>query len=431
MRQIVKSSGAVARGIVLVFMFGFFAAATAQPRSDFETVKTFQTKYKAIKEAIRAAKTVQDCAEISANIAELQTEFAADTSLLNRSLYPDKYDDMIDNARVDLRLTQDKLGLIENQVVRIADLETQVRVLSAKVDSLANENTKLLASLDVLSKAVTKNTKTIDSLNHIIGMLRQGLRARDAAIFAMVDSMFMQYDKNVQGLPEQQKGMLVRKVESRNIVGNILQAAQQNTRFLESTQLTGKDLLAMVKEQKQFSSYWKGVGPKLAAVYVAARERGKQIAAIDTAISVWGRKADSSLWAGLNQEFASKQIPVQSFGNADEFVANLGRYLDSQGGDVNAPKADRADKLRHFLDDAWNPSLNTQWLPMLVDQGIVTKDQQAQLNAKLAAWQTAVSTSHTVMYIAIIAVLALLVLIFVVMRRKKQNPPAEISKSMN
>ncbi len=409
---------AMTRSIVVVFLLGFVATAAAQPRSDYEIVKSFQAKYKAIKEAIKEAKTVQDCAEISANISELEKEFAADTVLLNKSLYPDKYDDMIANINGDLSYAQNNLGLIETQVARITDLEVQVRTLSGKVDSLTSENDKLMASLDVMSKAVEKNKQVIDSLSKIISRLRRGLRARDAAIFAMADSMFMQYNKNVEGLPEQQKSTLIRKVESRNVVGNILQAAQQNTKFLESTQLTGKDLVQMLREQHKFSSYWKGLGPKLANLYVNKRERVKDVAAVDTAIARWGRKADSTLWSGLNAEFTSNKIDIQPFSNGNEFVTYLGAYLDSQGGDPKASTSEKAAKLKNFMDNVWNPSVGTQWLPMLVDEWIITKDQQTQLQTKLAAWQGAAQPSNWLTYTIIIIILVVLV-IFVVSRRKK------------
>ncbi len=397
----------------------FSVVAMAQEQSDYAIVNSFQTKYKAIKEAIKEVKTVQECAEVSANIDELEKEFAADTTLLNKSLYPDKYDDQIAEVRVELRLNQDKLGIIESSVARIAELEEQVRSLSGKVDSLSGENEKLMASLDVMSKAMEKNTKTIDSLNHLITTLRQSLRARDEAIFALVDSLFMQYDKNIPGLPDQEKKMLVGKVEQHNVVSNIMQAAQQNMKFLESTQLSGKDLAGMIKEQRQFSSYWNGLGPKLANVYVNSKDRTKQISAIDTVIAEWGRKADATLWASLNGEFSSKQIPVQPFHSGDEFVSNLSNYFDEQANDSKSSTSEKADRLNHFLNDVWNPSISSQWLPTLVDGGIITKDQQTQLQTKLALWEASTKSSNMILYAVIFVVILLVIIGFVVMRRKK------------
>ena len=411
-------------GAVLLSVIGSLtllsAVLVAQEQSDYAIVKSYQAKYKAIKDAIKMVKTVQDCAEMSANIDELEKEFSADTALLNKALYPDKYDDQITEARVQLRLSQDKLGIIESSVARIAELEEQVRSLSGIVDSLSAENNKLITSLDVLSKTVEKNAKTIDSLNNLVAALRRSIRARDEAIFAMTDSLFMQYNENIQGLPDQEKKMLVGKVERHNVVSNVMQAAQQNLKFLQSTQLSGKDLAGMVKEQRQFSSYWKGLGPKLANVYVSSKDRSKQVAAIDTVISEWGQRADSTLWANLSGEFSSKQIPLEPFHSADEFVASLGNYFDEQTSDSKSTSAERSDRLKHFLNDVWEPSINSQWIPALVDEGIITRDQQNQLQTKLAAWEAATKPSHTVLYAAIFVVILIVIVVAIVaMRRKK------------
>lgn len=424
MRYISRTLSTMTLGAIGILML-FSYAAMAQERSDYAIVNSFKTKYQAVRDATKQAKTVQECAEVSANIGELEKEFAADSTLLNQALYPNKYDDQIAEARVELRLNQDKLGIIESSVARIADLEVQVRTLSGKVDSLSAENNKLMASLDVLSKTVEKNAKTIDSLNNLVAALRRSIRARDEAIFAMTDSLFMQYNENLQGLPDQEKKMLVGKVERHNVVSNVMEAAEQNLKFLKSTQLSGKDLAGMVKEQRQFSSYWKGLGPKLANVYVNSKDRTKQVAAIDTVIAEWGRLADSTLWANLNGEFFSKQIPVQPFHSGDEFVANLSGYFDAEINDSKSSDAEKSDRLKHFLNDVWDPSINSQWIPTLVDGGIITRDQQNQLQTKLATWEAATKPSHTVLYATIFVVIVLVIVVAVVIMRRKKPQAGE------
>jgi len=423
MKQIKHALRISALGIIGALML-VPIAAMAQEKSDYEIVQSFKTKYSAIQDAIKQAQTVQQCAEISADIDQLEKDFSSDTALLNKALYPNKYDDQISEIRVQLRLNQDKLGIIESSVARIAQLEQQVRELSGKVDSLSSANDKLMASLDVMTKAVEKNTKAIDSLNHLVSMLRQSIRARDEAIFAMADTLFMQYDKNIPGLPDQEKKMLIGKVEQHNVVANIMSAAKANLKFLESTQLSGKDLAGMIKEQRQFSSYWSGLGQKLANVYVSSKERTKQISAIDSVVADWGRKADSSLWESLNAEFASKKISVQPFHNSREFVANLSGYFDDQINDSQSASAEKESRLNHFVNDEWNPSINSQWLPTLVDAGIISKDQQNQLQTKLAAWESATKPSHMLLY-AIIFLVVLLGVIIVIIRRRKKPEPTE------
>ncbi len=408
-------------GAACIIVLTFAAAprsGISQEKSDYAIVKSFESKYNDIKGSIGQATTVQECATLSANIDDLAKEFSADTTLLNNALYPDKYDNWMGELRIELRLAQDKLGIIESQVSRIVELEEQVRTLSGKVDSITNENNKLLSSLNVMSSAMTKSTKMIDSLKNLVARLRRGLRERDEAILAMTDSLFIQYGTNVSGLSEQQKKLLVGKVERYNVVANIKESAEQNIRFLESTELATKDILSMVKDQQRFSSSWKGLGTKLTGIYAGGKEREKEIVSVDTVISAWGTKVDSALWTNLNNDFASKQISVKPFHSADEFVSNLSDYLDNQGGDATASNSVKSDRLNHFLNDIWNPSVGSQVLPALVDDSIITKAQQSQIQTKLVSWEASSKPSHTLLYAAILIVIVL-VLVFVLYRQRK------------
>lgn len=423
MRQDTKPIGTVARSMAAIFLLSLVCTAAAQPKSDFETVKSFQAKYKAIGEAIREAKTVQQCATISADIDQLQREYAADTTLLNKALYPDKYDDEINNVRIDLHLAQSRLGIMESQVARITDLETQVRMLSDRVDSLSKANDKLMASLNVVTTAMEKNRNMADSLKRIIRRLQEGIRARDAAIFAMVDSLFMQYGSKVENLPEQQRNMLTGRLARHNAVTKIRLAAEQNLQFLEKTQLSDSDLVETIGEQRTFSSYWKGLGPKLSQLYFNHRERERQIAAVDTAVARWGREANILLWSRLYKEFSDYNVPIDSFHTADQFVASLVKYFDTQGGNLEAPASERASRLNYFLNKVWHPSVGSKWLPMLVSEGVITKAQAAQVQDRLTAWESGPKPSYALLYGVIILVFIVIVLFFMWRRRKARTVP--------
>ena len=125
----------------------------------------------------------------------------------------------------------------------------------------------------------------------------------------------------------------------------------------------------------------------------------------------------------MYKEFTDNKVPIDSFSNAGEFVANLGDYLDTQGGDKKASGAEKTIKLNNFLKNVWNPSVGTQWIPMLVDQGIITKDQQTQLQEKLTAWERASRPSYMLLYILIVIVAAALVFFILRRGRKRSIPP--------
>jgi hypothetical protein len=160
--------------------------STAQVRLDYSIVKSFESKYNNIKESIRQAATLQECAAAHADIDELEKDFAADTVLLDDALYPDKYDKWISELRFELHISQDRMGIIETQGSRVADLAERVRILSGRIDSIADADMRLISSikvmsstlnvmsstLNVMSSALTKDTAKLDSLTNIVGRLQ-------------------------------------------------------------------------------------------------------------------------------------------------------------------------------------------------------------------------------------------------------------------
>ncbi len=409
--------------LILIGILLFSGIGMAQEQSDYLIVKSFQEKANALKAHINRAASLKECVQDSMRIVELQRQFAPDTVLLNNALYPLNYEQQIASLYGVLSLSRGRLQVIESQASQIVTMQTQISLLSDRVDSLSKENDKLMSSLDVMTSALNKNREAITALNKTIAELRANIRARDEAIFAMTDTLFKSYGNNIESMPEHERSVLIGRVNRHDVVGKIYQAAEQNMQFLSTANLSGKDLVQMLKEQMNFSSNWSGLGPKLARLYVNRRDRQKEITAVDTAIARWGRKADSAVWISLYDVFAKNKIPIDTFSNADEFVENLGNYLGTDGGNINASGGEKSAKLHNFLYNVWNPSVGTQWLPMLVDQGIISNDQQLELQTKLAGWEAAAKPSYTLAYILIVIVLALLVPFILTRRRKKPGPP--------
>ena len=411
--------------LILLFVFSLSATGVAQEQSDYLIVKSFQEKALSLRTAIAQATSLQDCIADSARIVELESQFSSDTVLLNNALYPDDYGQTIASLYNRLVIARQRIGSIESEASQISDLQLQLSQLSTRIDSLARENDKLMASLDVMSKAMEKDTRTMDSLRRVVFILQRGLRERDAAIFALTDSLFAPYGNNVASLPEQQKRMLVGRLERHDVVSNIRGAAEQNLKLVESAQLGKRDLVNMVKEQQDFSARWKAFGPRLAGLYFSRREKEGEIKRVESVISEWGDRADSALWASLNEEFTKQEVQLQPFNSADEFVSSLSSYFDTEGGDSTASSADKAARLHHFLENVWNPSVGTQWVPLLVSNGMISQDQQSQLQTKLTTWENSAKPSYTLLYIIIAIAVVLLVVILLTRRRKRPQRPEE------
>jgi outer membrane murein-binding lipoprotein Lpp len=409
----------------------FLATAFGQERSDFQIVKGFQTKYKEILKLAQEVQTVQQCAEVSVMIDELVKEFSGDKDLLNKALYGEKFDDRVDLARVQLKRNQEKLGLIESQVTRIAELETKVRELSGQVEKLTSENAALAGDVERLGNNVRSasdgatadaamNARMIDSLKGAIAKLQNNLRERDKLIFALVDSLFMQYDKNLASMNEVEKSGVLAKVERNNVFTNVKKTIGDNLQFLNATDLTGGDLAAMIREQQKFSAQWKAFGPKLANIYSTGKNKKNELALIDTLLSTWEEKVNATFWKQLNADLQKNGVQMAPVFSGERFAQELSGYMEFQS--KVEDKAARSAKFDSFTNSVWNGEIGKTWIPLLSEKGMLTADQKKSLEARYDAWRSSVSGPSLWVYVLIALVLGGIAWAGY---RRMQKPPAK------
>ena len=408
---------------VLAGCFIAVCAAFGQEKSDYQIVQGFKSKYLAIQKATEAAATVQDCGSISYGISELETEYKDYKQLLDKALYPDGFDKKIEYARLQLRLTQDKLGVIESQVKRIAELRAEVEFLQDQVEKLSGENSNLLKQIQRMSAAKTK--ETIDSLQNLISKLQSNIRQRDEMIFALVDSLFLQYDKDLASMKDVEKQSIAGRLEKGGVFANVKKSIRDNIEFLESTSLSGRDVAEVAKQQRKFEVQWQGVGKKLAAIYATNKRGMNEAAQIDTMLADWGRRTQTMFWRQLNLQFRDRGYEVKEFRNGKEFYENLSDYIDDEIKNVRAEKDDtRYKRYIIFSDSVWNGDVRPNWIPLLVEKGELSDSLEKELESKINAWRKTVQPPQTIMYILIGLVLGLVAWFWYKrMQKGKAAPP--------
>jgi hypothetical protein len=401
-----------------------------QQKSDYATVQSFRSGAKSISTNIDQAKSVQECGEANASLEALTKEYEDVKALLDKAIYPDGYERTVERLRGQLLVRQKDLGFIESQIIRISELETQVRSLSDRVAKLTSDNEKLISDIQSLTQNVKKLTgelfnaaTPLDSLRNMIVRLRQGLQDRDALIFALTDSLFLQYDKNIADMKDVEKQGLLGKIERFNVLSNVKRSIMDNVTFLESTQLKGNDLVTMVRQQRHFQSQWSGIGPKLAVVYLNGKTKKNEVAIVDSMISVWGDKVDGAMWRSLNVLIKEKGFTVKEFTYGEEFGMNFTAFLDEQTQNPNNESNDtRAKDFANFNENLWQTDLRPTWLPALVELQKISEAQKKDIEERVDSWKSSIHpiVSTPLMYILIALAAAIVALL--AMRFFKKKP---------
>jgi hypothetical protein len=419
--------------LIILFLLSS-GMSDAQQTSDYAIVLRYKEMTQAVSKSIELANTVQDCVEANASLDVLEKDYQPYRELLNKSIYPDGYDKTIEQLRGKLILRQRDLGVIESQMTRIAELEVQVRDLSDQVSKLNIQNDKLLGDIKQLSQNIQKlsgdlfSTATpIDSLRKMIVLLRQGLQERDQLIFALTDSLFLQYDKDVSKMKDIEKQGLMGKMERHGIINNVRRSIMNNLTFLESTQLKGSDLVSLVRQHQRFQSQWIGLAPKISTLYLSGKARRSEVIGVDSMLAVWGDKVDEALWRSLNTLCKEKGFVVKEFKNGEEFYTNLLLFLEEQIQNTAKETNDTRFKLfTNFNENLWQADLRPTWLPGLVELRKISELQSKEIDAKVEQWHSSVSPGVSWMTYVLIALC--IIVIVVVSIRLFQKPKKVIAQ---
>ena len=408
------------------------SASLVGQQSDRAIVDRFQGRVKQLTAFVDSAKTLPDCAEIDASVAALDSEFTAHQELLDRALYPDNFQATLTNLRGRLLVRQKDLGVIESQYVRITELETRVRELADQVTKLSADNQQLSAEITRMGVNVkalggqsVMDQRTLDSLRSLVKRLQKNLGERDQLIFSLVDSIFMQYGKDVASLKDVDKRGVMGKIERRDVLTNLKRAITENMSFLESTGLKGNDFAELARQQKAFSNQWTALGPKLTQVYYTGRQRTNELALIDTMLTRWSAKADERLWQTLGATFKERGFALREFANGEQFSAAFSAFLDDEIANVRKEPADTRAKLYgNFESSIWKTDLKPVWLPALVETGRLTKEQGERLGSKVDDWRRTVAGTSWFAFAAIGLIIAVVGYVVVRAVFRKPKPKA-------
>ena len=405
---------------ILCLLCALLALTATAQESDLQVKNNFESEYNLLKSSIDGARTVGVLDSLGNGIDALEQRFESRRTFLDKALYPETFSEAINNLRALHLRTYDRVKLITEQGGRIQGLEQQIIILTARIDSLSAERDKLFAELQDTKKSLAAVRETTKRL-------QANLEAKDRLIFALVDSIFLPLDKNLNQLGDVQRDAVSRKLLKANVLARVYDIAADNVKFLQMTQLQPKDYAGLVDQERQFSSKWSGLRQKLAAVYEtpvqktrggkavkgAAAEGPSPSAHIDSVLNDWNASLNSRLWSALAREFADNKVSVRPFNDASSFAASIRQYVDSMktaGGDAST-----------FVEEVWKKRIDKEWRPLLASEHVLGQAGYAALDKSVSELAVTKFDAKMLLYILIAVVIVGAAWWF--LRRTRPAPP--------
>lgn len=407
--------------IAFMAILSLMISSVSFAQSDYEKTQNFKTKYKQIEESIKNASTLDECNSLSADIAKLKEEFLPDKALLDKSLYPDNFETSF--ARI-----EKALEIRKGDFTQIVELTSEVGTLKTQVTELSVKNQDLIGQIRQLNLRVEKDAATIASLQKLVAQLKINIQQRDLLVRDIVDSLLAEFVNAPSSLNEAEKQSIISKVDSRNLFYNIERTISDNIQFMRVTQLTPEDLSEMKNQYRDFNKVWKQIGPRLADVYLDKREKAVEIGNIDGMFNDWNQRINEEMWGQLNKLFREKQIPMLPFSNGDQFTNSAVSFIDDEIKNLGVKSSEESERNFYtFTDSVYFPQIEPVWIPILIENNMMTEANKDTIDARIAVWKEKVAPASAFnwIYAALIAVIVFLTVAYFLKGRKGSIPPQQ------
>ena len=397
--------------LLLVIIIPFFSNG----QSDYEIVQNFKQRYQEIENKIKEAGSLEELQNLSIDVSNLKNDFVIHRGLLDKSLYPENFQKIIDNLN-------NSIVIRKSDFTQIEELQTEVINLRTELDELNKKNTELLNKIYILEIQRKKDTKTIAELQNLVNQLRASLAQRDELVYSIIDSLIPKFEIDTKTLTDTERENLVLEAENKNVLFLVKKMIRDNNRFLQLTSLKPEDIESVKQQQENFVTLWQKIGPKLVDVYVNKPDKSRELKQIDELYVNWKNTLKKEIWESIRDEFLVGGINLKRFYSGDDFTNEIITFIDKEIKDYNLKAKEESERIFSiFADSIWFKTINSDWMPYLVDNNMITQEQKDSIDKKISEWKEIVAPSYDKWIYLAIALVLIVVIIFLVIRLKRKN----------
>lgn len=382
-------------------------------QSDYQKVEDFKLQITRLSVEINNASSAEELDSLKTIVNYFKKLYEDDKELLDKSLYPGNYTSTFN--KLENEIESRRVGLSQ-----ISELQEEVLILKSEIQIMNERNADLLSRIKEYQAIGGKDTKSLTELRNLVDDLRKSLKQRDELVRSIVDSLLSDFIKHPMSLNAAEKQNIFDKIETGNLFYNIEKTVRDNMDFLNVTELDPQDLGELKEDQVRFYNMWKKMGPRLADVYIERGQRAGEVAYITNLFAQWNQKLDAQIWERVHRTLKEDNVQVRRFQDGNEFTRIMKEY-------INERKLDASEnEFNNFEDLVWTRSLKTDWIPILVDNGMVTVQQRDEIQEAVDQWSELYDSETSIYwYIAIVVIIILFLIFFIPKWKKKNKPSAE------
>ena len=404
--------------IVMLMLFGFISLLFAQ--SDREIVDNFNKEYSEIEQTIKNATSLEELSVVITKINNLKQDYAPHKELLDRSLYPDKYDKSIEKLNKAYLLRQGDFATIDVLQTEVGELRQQVEFLNAR-------NNELLLQVRTLESQKQKDAKTIKKLQNLVVELRSSIQERDNLVLSMIDSLMPPTLRDKEALTVEDKSAVATEEQRDNVLTNIKTTIRDNIRFMQVTSLKPDDLNSIREQQKDFAGKWQKVGVKLVEVYAEDGKKTEELQQIEELFDNWYSAVAREAWDSINEEFSLNGIELRNFKNGEDFTNSVEFFIGDELKNLGVKSDEESKRVyANFADSTWFATIQPVWMNYLIENKMLSDQNKNKIENKIAEWKGALYPSYWWIYIIIAVIIVGGGVFFIMIRRKPKKVSEEI-----
>ncbi len=410
--------------IIFLFISSVMFLSAVNAQSDYEKTQNFKKQYKQLEDGIKNASSLDECNIIGDKVAKLKNDFNGDKELLDKTLYPDNFENSFSKIEKSLEARK-------GDFTQIVELKTQVDTLKTQVTGLSQKNQDLIGQIKQLNLKGEKDAATISALQKLVSQLKSNIQQRDQLVRDIVDSLLSEFIKSPSTLNDAEKQSIITRIDSRDLFYNIERTVTDNIQFMKVTQMTPEDLSEMKQQYTDFNKVWKQIGPRLSDVYLNRKDKAGEIANIDAMFYDWNVRINDEMWGQINKLFREKKLSLLPFKSGDQFVNSVNSFVDDELKNYGVKSKDESENTYlAFTDSVYFKSVQPTWVPILIENNLMTEANKDSIESRIAKWKEKVAPSTGInwIYIALGAVIVALVVLLFMKSRKKPQPPVIVEE---